>query len=251
MNNKPHRSRSFPAGDSSNFSAPAPRPQIQPMQPVTKPKGWLRTAATLTVPGFVIVGCLVIAEIVAPYDYKPTVLAGRAAALYEVTVIRETLIDKAEAEKLIAEARTDGERRAELTFQTQLKEVEFVYQEKLVTVQTQLQSGLAAYQSLYERANMLQAEAAKMEHTILTNQQAAIRDTQGPISVVAGLSDIGCIFSPEFCKVSDDIRGKMAGDLVQAGTVGRGSVAGQFLRDIPDPAQLQAQIMLPPPTTVQ
>lgn len=245
---QPNTQKMEPMSGASPFQTPVARRQIQPMQPPMRPQGLWRGLLTLGMPGIYFFGFVALAQVLAPPQWKPLYLFAMAMAQYENTLIAETKAEKASAEELIAQGRAEGEKEAELAFQIQFKELEFVYQEKLATVQTQLQSGLAAYQSLYDRANMLQAEAAKMEHTILTNQQNAIRDTQGPISVVAGFSDIGCIFSPEFCKVSDDIRGKMANDLVEAGTVGRGSVAQQFLRDIPDAAQLQAQIMLPPKT---
>ena len=244
---QPNTQKIEPKSGASPFHAPVARPQMQPMQPPARPSGLWRSIATLGMPGLVLFVLLALAQIAAPPQWRPLYLAAMAMAQYDNTHIAETKQEKADAEELIAQARAEGERDAEFAFQTQLKELEFIYQEKLVTVQTQLQTGLNAYQSLYERANMLQTEAAKMEHTILTNQQNAIRDTQGAIGVAANVTDIGCIFSPEFCQMSDNIRNKMASDLAQAGTVGRGSVAREFLRDIPDPAQLQARIMLPPP----
>lgn len=232
-----------------NFSPPATRPQIQPMQPVFQPRGWMRTLLTLSAPGFVIVACLGAAQIVAPYDWKPTVLVGKAIAQYEVTVIQDTLMDKAEAEKQIAEARAEGERVAELAFQTDLKELEFTYQEKLVTVQTQLQSGLAAYQSLYERANLIQQAVYQMEGTILQHKQQAIRSSQGGKELVANVADVGCFFVPDLCKVGDGIRDKMSDELVDAGRRGAGQVSRDYLQGMPDPAQLQSGIMLPPRAT--
>jgi len=236
-----------PMARSGNFSQPATRQQIQPMQPVFQPRGWMRTLLTLSAPGFVIVACLGAAELFAPTKWKPTITVGEAIARYEVTVIRETLMDKTKAEELIAQARAEGERQAELAFQTDLKELEFTYQEKLVTVQTQLQSGLAAYQSLYERANFIQQAVYQMEGTILQHKQQAIRSTQGGKELVANVADFGCFFVPELCKVGDGIRDKMADELVDAGRRGAGQVSRDYLQGIPDPAQLQARIMLPPP----
>ncbi|GAB5489651.1 MAG: hypothetical protein Pars2KO_32210 [Parasphingorhabdus sp.] len=174
-------------------------------------------------------------------------MIGKAGALYEVTVIRETLMDKTKAEELIAQARTEGEREAEIAFQTQLKELEFIYQEKLVTVQAQVQTGMDAYKSLYERANLIQQAVYQMEGTVLQYKQQAIRDTQGGKSWVANAADIGCVFVPELCKVGDGIRDDMSDELVRAGRRGAGQMSQDYLRDLPDPASLQGQMMLPAP----
>lgn len=240
-----------PMARSGNFSQPATRPQTQPMQQDDPWPKWLRVLATLSMPGFIIIFFLGLLQTFAPYDWKPTVMIGKAGALYEVTVIRETLMDKTKAEELIAQARAEGERQAELAFQTDLKELEFTYQEKLVTVQTQLQSGLAAYQSLYERANLIQQAVYQMEGTILQHKQQAIRSTQGGKELVANVADFGCFFVPELCKVGDGIRDKMADELVDAGRRGAGQVSRDYLQGMPDPAQLQAQIMLPQPVALR
>jgi len=170
MNNKPHRNRTFPRGEPGNFSPPAPRPQIQPMQPSVQPRGLLRTILAMGIPGLVVLFALGLMQVFAPYDWKPSVLVAKAVAIYEVTVIQETLMDKTKAEELIAQARAEGE--------TQLKELEFIYQEKLVTVQAQVQTGMDAYKSLYERANLIQQAVYQMEGTVLQYKQQATRDTQ-------------------------------------------------------------------------
>jgi len=232
-------------GEPKEFSQPSPRPKIEPMQPTMQPKRWLRMLATLGAPGIVILIGLGLVEIFASDDWKPSVLVGEAIATYEVTVIRETLMDKAEAEEKIAEARADGERQAEITFQEQLKELEFTYQEKLALSNAQFQSGMDAYKTLYERANLIQQATLQMESTLLQYKQQQIAQTQAGKSFVANAADIGCVFVPELCSISDTIREDIADELVQAGRHGAGELARGYLRDMPTAAELQARIQLP------
>lgn len=245
--NTPHRSRTFPAGEPKGFSAARQRPEPQPLQPMVQPRGWLRALLTLSAPGLVLALFLGMVQLWAPYDWKPSVLVGTAIATYEVTVIRETLMDRAEAEEKIAEARAEGERVAELAFQEDLKAVEFEYAEKLATVQTNLQTGMDAYKSLYDRANTIQQAVYQMEGAVLQYRQQAIRETQAGKTLVANVSDVGCYFVPDLCNVGDDIRGDLANELNEAGRSGAGSLARDYLRDLPDPARLQGEMRLPAP----
>lgn len=240
-----------PMGSGGGNSRPASRPQLQPMQPVVQPRGWLRTLATLSMPGLVIVFFLGLMQLFAPPQWKPAYLLAAAMSQYEVTVIRETLVDRAEAERMVAEARAEGEREAEIEFQAQLKELEFTYQAKFATVQAQLQSGMEAYKSLYDRANLIQQAVYQMEGTVLQHKQQAVRDSQAGKALVANAADIGCAFVPELCKIGDNIRDDMADELVDAGRRGAGQVSQDYLRGLPDPAQLQSQLMLPEPAPVQ
>ena len=240
MQNQPQRPQPMSSGGNSR---PAPRPQIQPMQPVTQPRGWLRTLATLSMPGLVIVFFLGLMQLFAPPQWKPAYLLAAAMSQYEVTVIRETLVDRAQAERMVAEARTEGEREAELAFQAELRAIEFDYAQQLATVQTNLQAGLAAYQSLFERTNQIYQGALQMENTILAQQQAAIRDTQGGQAWLANGADLLCPLMPDLCEVSDRIREDMARDLVTAGRTGRGSIVRDMLRGIEDPATLRSRLM--------
>lgn len=243
----PHRSRTFPAGEPQGMSAARPRPEPQPLQPVVQPRGWLRALLTLSAPGLMLAIILGIVQLCAPYDWKPSVLVGTAIATYEVTVIRETLMDRAEAEEKIAQARAEGEREAELAFQEDLKAIELEYADNLATLQTNLQSGMEAYKSLYDRANMIQQAVYQMEGVMLQYKQQAIRETQSGKTFIANASDIGCYFVPDLCHVGDDIRGDLADELNEAGRSGAGNLARDYLRDLPDPARLQGEMRLPAP----
>ena len=245
---KERRSRSFPAGRPADMSAAKPASKPQPLSSTPIPRGLLRTLLSLTAPGFVIVACVGIAELAAPHEWKPSVLIASAMSDYENEVTAQTLAIREEAEQRIAEARAEGERTAELAFQEELKEIELAYNSELQTIQANLQSGMDAYKSLYDRANMIQQAVYQMEGVMLNYRQQAIRDTQGANSFLANAADIGCVFAPEFCGVSDNIRTDMADQLNDAGRRGAGSLSQDYLRGLPDPAQLQGQLMLPPPS---
>lgn len=239
----PHRSRTFPMGEPKEFSQARKPPKIEPMQPLSQPKRWLRMLATLGAPGLVLMAGMATVEVFAPEDWKPSVMVGEAIAKYEVTVIRETLMDRAEAEEKIAEARADGERQAEIAFQAELKELEYTYQVKLAHANAQFQTGMDAYRSLYERANQIQQATLQMEATVLQYRQQQVAGTQAGKSFVANAADIGCVFVPEMCAVSDEIRDDIANELVRAGRHGAGSIAQSYLRDMPTAAELQTRIL--------
>ncbi len=243
----PNAKKIEPMSGSGPFHAPVPRQQIQPMQPVAHPRGWLRKIATLGMPGLVIIVAIALMQLFAPPHLKPAYILAMALSQYENTIIAETKEEKAAAEELIAQARADGERQAEIVFQADLKAIEFDYQQKFATVQAQLQNGIAAYQSLYDRANMIQQGALQMENALLQYKQQAIRDTQGGKSFIANAADIGCVFAPEFCEVGNKVRQGMADDLVSAGRRGTGQITRDLLDGMPHPADLQAGAMLPPP----
>lgn len=240
---KSHRSRSFPMGEPKEFSQARQPPRIEPMQPISQPKRWLRMLATLGAPGLVLMAGMATVEVFAPEDWKPSVMVGEAIAKYEVTVIRETLMDRAEAEEKIAEARADGERQAEIDFQEELKKLEYTYQVKLAHANSQFQSSVDAYKSLYERANLIQQATLQMETTVLQYRQQQVAGTQAGKSFVANAADIGCVFVPELCDVSDNIRDDIADELVRAGRHGAGSIAQNYLRDMPTAAELQTRIL--------
>ncbi|MEL7197914.1 MAG: hypothetical protein AAGL10_06330 [Pseudomonadota bacterium] len=242
-----HKSRSHPAGEPASMTTARQASRSQPLPHGVQINGFLRMLLSLSAPGFVLFLLLGIVQLTVPHEWKPTVLIGEAIATYEVTVIQETLMDRAEAEEKIAEARADGERAAEIKFQEDLKEIELAYNTELQTIQASLQIGMDAYKSLYDRANMIQDAVYKMEGIMLNYRQEAIRGTQGGSSVAANVADVGCFFVPELCGVGDRIRDDMADQMNRAGQKGAGSLAQNYLRDLPDPAQLQGQLMLPPP----
>lgn len=244
-NMKANRPRDFAQGGAAGASAANPPHRAQPMQPVAVPRNWARLILTMGAPGVLLFILLGVTQLVLPYDWKPSVLVGKAIATYEVTILRGTVMDRSQAEQQISEARAEGERAAELAFQEKLKEVELAYNVELQETQARLQSGVEAYKSLYDRANMIQQAVYQMEGTMLQFRQQAIRDTQSGNAFIANAADIGCIFLPEFCQIGNHIRSDMADQLTQAGRQGAGSLSRDLLQGLPDPAQFQGQLLTP------
>ena len=244
-NIKAYRPRDFAQAPAGGGSTAGPPHRAQPMQPVAVPRNWARLILTMGAPGVLLFILLGVTQLVLPYDWKPSVLVGKAIATYEVTILRGTVMDRSQAEQQIAEARAEGERAAELAFQEKLKEVELAYNVELQETQARLQSGVEAYKSLYDRANMIQQAVYQMEGTMLQFRQQAIRDTQSGNAFIANAADIGCIFMPEFCQVGNHIRSDMADQLNDAGRRGAGSLSRDYLRGLPDPAQFQGQLLTP------
>lgn len=238
-----------PMSGSGNSNAPVPRPQLQPMQPSVQTSGAFRTLISLGANSLMLLFIVGLIELAAPSGWKPTDIIATAMVNYETAMIEGTMVPRSEAEQLIAEARTSGERAAEIEFQAELRAIEFDYAQQLANVQTNLQTGMTAYQSLYERTNQIYQGAIQMEQTVLAQQQAAIRDTQSGQSFLANGADLLCPLMPELCQVSDRIREDMADDLVTAGRSGRGSIMRDMLAGIEDPASLRSRIMPQTPTS--
>ena len=99
-------------------------PQLAASSQKAKPALWLRVIATASVSSAVITAGVLLAEVTAPQDYRPSSIGALAASNFEKIMIRETVIPKAEAELMIEEARAEGQRNAEILFQADLKEVE-------------------------------------------------------------------------------------------------------------------------------
>lgn len=229
-------------------------PQLAVTSQRAKPALWLRMIAAASVSSVAITAGVLLAEVTAPQDYRPSSVGAHAASNFEKIMIRETVIPKAEAELMIEESRAEGQRNAEITFQDELKqvelryqaglkEIEFDFQKKVSMVQANLQDSLKAYDSLYQRANMIQQVAYQMEATLMNVKQDAIKQTQGGRTFVTNLADIGCYFSPEACEISRQTRQQIANDLVDVSRYRSGEVSRDYLQGVQDPAQLRSRLM--------
>jgi len=218
------------------------------------PALWLRLLATASVSSVAIAGAVLLAEVTAPQDWRPTSIVAGAAVNFETLMIEGTVIPKAEAELMIEESRAEGQRNAEITFQKELKaveldfqeglkEVEFNYQKKVAVVQANLQDSIKSYESLYQRANMIQQVAYQMEASLMSVKQDVIKQTQGGRTFVTNLADLGCYFSPEACEVSRQTRQQIANDLVDVSRYRSGEVSRDYLKGVQDPAKLRSRLM--------
>lgn len=239
---------------SSPLQGMARDPQLAVSSRKARPAAWLRMIATASASGIAIAAAVMIAEVAAPQEYRPSTIGASAASNFEIIMINETVIPKAEAELMIEESRAEGQRNAEIIFQEELKgveldfqeglkEVEFQYQKRVALVQANLQDSLKAYDSLYNRANMIQQVAYQMEASLMSVKQQAIKETQGGRQFVANLADLGCYFSPEACEVSRQTRQQIANDLVDVSRYRSGEVSRDYLKGIQDPAQLRSRLM--------
>ncbi|CAM3739304.1 hypothetical protein [Litorimonas haliclonae] len=230
-------------------------PQLAVSSQRAKPALWLRVIATASVSSAVITAGVLLAEVAAPQDYHPSSIGALAASNFEKIMIRETVIPKAEAELMIEEARAEGQRNAEILFQTDLKDVElryqkglkdieFEFQRNIAIVQANLQDSLKAYDMLYQRTNMIQQVAYQMEASLMNVKQEAMTKTHGGWNLMTMLGDVGCaLSSPEACRLAQEGRQKIANDLVDISRYRSGEVSRDYLQGIQDPAQLRSRLM--------
>lgn len=224
-------------------------------QPRSRTKTLLQGAAKLTFSGLALTAVLVGVEMYAPHEYKVSTIWATADANFEALKIKGTVIAQADAERMIAEARIEGERVSELKFQdslkdvelryqTGLKDIEFKFQRNIAIVQANLQDSLKAYDMLYQRTNMIQQVAYQMEASLMNVKQQSMTKTHGGWNIMTMLGDVGCaLSSPEACRLAQEGRQKIANDLVDVSRYRSGEVSRDYLQGIQDPAQLRSRLM--------
>lgn len=229
-------------------AAPSPRPPLQPMpMPRSRGSGMVRFMLMLGGQSMILASVLAGAQVFAPDPYKPATLVGTAIGTVEAQAARAQQHDQANFERAVAQARTEGERQAELAFQAQIREIDYRYQAQLQVLQGQVQSSVAAYQSLYDRAAQIQQIGMSLEGYVMQQRTETVRATQAGRTLATNVFDVLCIFDPNSCHAADQLRSEMVDEVNDASQTGYGSILAQSMQGIPDPATLKAQLGNPQP----
>lgn len=196
------------------------QPQMQPY-PVMPSMGGVAKAARLVstlVSQTVFLTILVaVAEMFAPYDYKPSTLLGRFSGGHEA-------------------AELETKQQATVDFQAAIQ---------LVTAE--LQRSTAAYETLYQRMNAVTQQAYQMETIVLQMQQQVVSQGMGVQTFSSEIADLACLVSPflqgteyedlnQACGVGRAIRQGQADELAHTARDHSAIVPRNVFRDLPDPA---------------
>lgn len=224
-------------------AAPTPQPPIQPMQGSHGIiNGAMRFIATAGLGGMLIFGAVALGEIFAPDGLKPGQLLGDFHGSVAGNAAETQQDAQANLERAVAQARTEGERAAEIAYQERLKQLEYDYNAQLQLFQGQVQSSVAAYQNLYDRATQLQQVAMGLEGYVMQQRAQTMRDTQTGRVLATNVFDVLCLFDRQSCRQAEELRYQLIDEVNVASQTGYGTILANTMNGIPDPATLKAQL---------
>jgi hypothetical protein len=186
--------------------------------------------------GFGLVAVIGVAQLVLRPELTPTHLLATMEAQTELGIMNQKLghdvgkaqITEAQYQEAIAKAQRDGQAKAEL-----------VFQQKLAVVQADKERLVGAYQTLYQRANLIAQAAIQLETIAQQFRQQLMTMTNGGRAAVIGFKDIFCgLGSPEACASAHEDRSSM---ISEADSLTRGDASKrvrELLSGIPDPASV-------------
>ncbi len=174
------------------------------------------------------------AELALRDELKPTVMMATIEAGVERGIFNQKMgakpgvitLTEADYQKAIAKAQREGQAQADLAFQ-----------KELAVVQADKERVVGAYQTLYQRANIIAQAAVQMEVIAQQFRQELIRMTNGGRAATISVKDIFCGFGmEEACASAREDRRVMMND---AETYTSGDVARkvrELMAGVEDPA---------------
>lgn len=234
----------LPPMQSAQAAAPPAPPQAAPVAPARQTQavgsrrlrqlvGYVGGASL----GFVLLVCT--GELALRDELKPTALLATIEAKTDLGIMNikmgakpgEMVMTEADYRAKLAEAERNGQAKAELAFQ-----------EKLAVVQADKERVVGAYQTLYQRANIIAQAAIQLESLAQQFRQQLLAMSSGGRSVVIGMKDLFCgLGSPEACASAQEDRRSM---IAEADELSRGDVGNrvrELMSGIDDPATLIAR----------
>lgn len=142
----------------------------------------------------------------------------------------QVLMTEAQYRAELAEAERGGQARAELAFQ-----------KDLAVVQADKERMVGAYQTLYQRTNLIAQAGVQMEQVAMQFRQQLLQSTNGGRAVVIGIKDMACgLGSEEACASARADREKMIDEGTTLSEADLAAKVNALMAGIPDPASLVA-----------
>ena len=189
--------------------------------------------------GIGLVGMIAVGQATLKPGYRPTDIASAIEATFELGIMNQKLgaapgemkLTEDQYRARIAEAERGGQAKAEL-----------VFQKEMAVVQADKERIIGAYQTLYQRTNIIAQAGVQMEAQALQFRQQLVQQTNGGRAAVISVKDIFCGFgSPEACASAQRDREIM---IEEGTTLTEGDIArkvNELMSGIPDPASLVAR----------
>lgn len=218
--------------------AAQPQPLPQTAQPARVAPGGTRRLRQLTgyLAGgsFALVLALCAGELALKPGLRPSDLASMIEARVELGSMNqkmgyapgEHVLTEAQYQEIIAKAQRNGAAKAEIE-----------YQRKLADVQADKERVVGAYQTLYQRTNIIAQAGVQMESQALQFRQRLIEQTNGGRAVVISVYDGLCALGDaDSCEKA---RAARAGMIAESGALTEGDLARkvrELMAGIDDPA---------------
>ena len=216
-------------------SMPPPAPvYAQPAKPAMGTKRLRQAIGYVAGGGFTLVLMLCGGELVLRDGLRPTDLMATIEARTELGVMNQKMgvqpgqmvMTEPQYREKMAEAQRSGQAKAELSFQ-----------EKLAVVQADKERVVAAYQTLFSRANLIAQAAIQLETVTQQFRQRLLEMSNGGRAMVIAVYDGLCALGQQdSCKAAHDARANMIGEATE---LSEGDVTAKvraLLSGIDDPA---------------
>jgi hypothetical protein len=223
-----------PASDGRTLSSPS--------QHRLAPGGTRRLrqiVAAITGGGFAVVLAVIALELIARPGIRPTDLMAMIEARTELGIMNQKLdvppgevrFTEAEYQEIITKAQREGQAQAELAFQQDMALIE--------ADKTRL---IGAYQTLFERTNIIAQGAIQMEGVAQQLRNQLLAASNGGRSMVIGVKDIFCgLGDPAACASARADRQMMIGEADELSRGELGLRVRELMAGIDDPATLIAE----------
>lgn len=222
-------------------STPAPdrAPSAAPAQPSVGGTKRLRQIVGYTATGSLgFVAAVLALQGIAKPGFRPTDLMATIEAQTDLGIFNqkmgaapgEVLMTEDQYRAKLAEAERGGQAKAELAFQ-----------KELMGVQADKERVVGAYQTLYQRTNLIAQAGVQMEQVAMQFRQQLLQATNGGRVVVIGIKDLACgAGSEEACASARADREKMVEEGTTLSERDLAAKVNALMAGIPDPASLVA-----------
>lgn len=231
---KPVSAPAQPASPAAQAAQPAAQARSAPVGARR-----LRQAVSAVVGGgLALTGGTIALQLIAKPGLTPADLMATIEAHTELGIFNQKMgaepgvlkMTEADYQRALAKAQREGQAQAELSFQRDL-----------AAVQADKERVVGAYQTLYQRANMIAQAALQLETLAQQMRQQLIQASNGGRNVVIMFKDIFCgLGDPQACQSARDDRGTM---IAEADELSRGDVGTrvrELMAGIDDPASFIA-----------
>lgn len=197
-----------------------------------------RIMTALASGGLILVAGVALGELALRPGIRPTDILATIEARTETGIFNQKMgaapgemtLTEDQYRAKIAEAERTGQAKAEIAFQRELADVQA---DKEILV--------GAYQTLYQRTNMIAQAGVQMEAVALQFRQQLLQQTNGGRATVIAVYDMICALGDQ--PSCDKARQARAGMIQEASELTEGDLAKkvrELMAGIPDPATLMA-----------
>lgn len=212
----------------------APAPVFNPNRGFQGTRRLRQIVSALMGGGVTLILAVLFLQLVARPGLRPTDVMATMEAQTDLGIMNQKLghrpgehvLTEAEYQETIAKAQREGQTKAELSFQREL-----------AVVQADKERVVGAYQTLYQRANMIAQAALQLETMAQQMRAQLLQMTNGGRSVVIMFKDLICgLGDASACASAREDRGTM---IAEADELSRGDVGArvrELMTGIEDPA---------------